>query len=203
MTVTPKRNWGAVVITIAAAFELIANLFGSNGTLLLAATVLVPLALVVGVAPLAFGARGLQSIAGSGIRSRLLLFTAALFAGIAQFAVIVISVGSYGADEDSVERATSASLFLEIFAILVAFIAGIAVARARVARGYARWSLIVAVVLIAVTLILGYSDVAASWQDVPRAVGLLALGISYWRVGLVPAPAKSARVTAGPKSLAE
>ena len=195
----PERNWGGVIVAAAGAFELAAtlfnaiaraipgfptNLFGTISGLLLGAFVLVPIALVVGFAPLAFGTGKLASIAGEGVRSRLTVFTAALVSAVVPFVVIFLIAGSLGQDEEAAERATSGSLVVEIFALLIGLVAGIVIARAGVARGYARWSLIVAVLLISVTIVLGYTDLLANWQDIPRAIGILALGISYWRVGL-------------------
>ncbi|HEX4443232.1 MAG TPA: hypothetical protein VHZ81_06645 [Galbitalea sp.] len=217
-TPSPKRNWGGVVVAIAGAFELVAtlfnavaraipgfptNVFGIISGLLLGSYLLVPLALVVGFAPLAFGARGLASIAGSGIRGRLFVFAAALVSAIVQFALIFLVVASLGSDEGSSERAMSSSLVLQVFALLVGLIAGIVVARARVVRGYGRGSLIVAAILISITLALGYTDILQNWQDVPRAVGILALGVSYWRAGLHRVPSGPTRVTGNAKSLAE
>jgi cytochrome c oxidase subunit IV len=112
------------------------------------------------------------------------VFAAALASAVVPFVLIASVASSIGQDEEAAERASSTALIVEIFALLLALVAGIAIVGARVASGYARWSLIVAVLLIAVTIILGYTNTALDWQDVPRAVGILSLGISYWRVGL-------------------
>jgi hypothetical protein len=215
---TPKRNWGGVVIAVAGAFELASTLFnaiarsfpdfptsvfGTIFGLQLASFLLVPPALAVGFAPLAFGARGLASIAGPGSRARLFVFAATLVGCLAQFGILVLLISEIGPDEETIARASSAILVIEIFALLVALVAGIVIARARVVAGFARWSLIVGIALIAVTLVLGYSNIAQNWQDVPRAVGLLAIGLSYWRAGLRSTVSNAARVTEESKSLAE
>ena len=209
-------NWGAVLITFAGAFELVSSVLnaivrstsfplaievlGQFATWSqLIAIVLVPVALVVGFVPIAFGRRGLTSIAGDGIRAQLLVFSAPVASLLAGVLVIGVGFLSDASDEQQFENQISTELIIGVFAVLVALVAGIVVARAGIVRGFGRWSSFVAIALSGVSLALFSSASQPDWWDVPRAAGFVALGASWWRAG-VPT---DRRVTVGSKSLAE
>jgi hypothetical protein len=199
----PRRNWGGVVIAVTGAALVLAtaldgisrpivdfptNFFGPIFGIQLGLFVLTPIALVVGFAPLAFGARGLIGIAGPSIRSRLWLFGTAIFALIAQYTAAGLFIDEIGqADESAITRSTNGALVVLVFALLVGLVAGSIVARVRIATGLARWSLIIAIVLVAVSVGAGFGSFESNWTELPYAVGILLLGLSYWRVGLVSA----------------
>jgi hypothetical protein len=216
---TRRRNWGGVMIAIAGGYELVStvlnatarsipnfptNLFGTIFVLQFAAVLLVPFALLVGFAPLAFGALGMRSIAGPALSAKIRVFLAGVVGCIAQFVIAGLFIAEIGQTSDAaISGTTSATIVVGVFALLIGVMAAVVIARAGVATGYARWSLFVAVALIAVTIALGDIGLAGQWQDVPRAAGILALGVSYWRVGLPATASVPALSNANPKSLAE
>jgi cytochrome c oxidase subunit IV len=211
----PRRNWGGVVIAIAgAAFVGVTVLNGITrsdsdltgpfaGPILgvqLGLYLLVPVALIVGFVPLAFGARGLMGIVGPSTRARFWLLGAFVIALIAEYVLLWLTLAEIGLSSVSaIEQADSARLTLVVFVLLVVLVAGIVVARAHALSGVARWSLIVTVLLAAVTIAGEIVPIDSNWTELPYAIGILFLGLSYWRAGLQP----SRSVTDEPKSLAE
>jgi hypothetical protein len=213
----PARNWGSAVIAAAGVFALALDAAGvailwvpfqwgllPDELWLQPLTLLVvPAAVLVGFVPLSFGARGFASIAGTGSRARLLVFSAAIVAWIAQLAIVLVPTLEPRPDQQAIVTSLTGLLALAVFAVLLAIVAGFVIARARVVRGFARWSLLVAVALTLATLALYSADLAVEWQDVPRAIGILALGLSYSRAGRISPTDPDQRVTVGSKSLAE
>jgi hypothetical protein len=214
---TPARNWGAVVIAAAGAFALacdgwwvVALVAPFSSVLIETAFILqvatlsfVPIAVLVGFVPLSFGARGFASIAGTTSRTRLLVFAAPVVACVAQLVIVAAPLFETGMGQQALETSVSGILILAVFAVLLVIVAGIVIARAGIARGFARWSLLVALLLTLVTLALYSAGLAVVWQDVPRSIGLVALGIGYWRAGRTAPVAEDSRVPVGSKSLAE
>lgn len=203
----PTRNWGGVVIAVTGVALVLATVlnaisrsivdfptsfFGPIFGIQLGLFVVTPIALVIGFAPLAFGARGLTGIAGPSIRSRFWLFGTAFFALIAQYTAAGLFIGEIGqSDESTITRSTNGALVVLVFALLVGLVAGVIVARTGIAHGLARWSLIIAILLVAVSVGAGFGSLESNWSELPYAVGILLLGLSYWRAGLLSAPTEA------------
>lgn len=217
-----RANWGGVVITAAAVVALVgdvvheipsAALSDVEGDFTELTILVVPIALIVGFVPLAFGSRRLRSIVGDSWRSRTWLFAAPIVAALAeQFGSepVIPAVIYPDGEHYDINSELNLAFFVLALATVLGFVAGIAVVRAGIATGLARWSLLVTVVLILATVVLNYFGWVLdwySWLDLPRSLGLLVLGVSYWRVGIrstVPAePVAEPSVTEPAKSLAE
>lgn len=212
----PKRNWGAVVIVITGAALVIAwglGVLAASGAALSAGLQLLylqivivalsPIGLVVGFVPLAIGGRRFASIAGPIVRDRLLVMGAPVVAMIALYTsagLVAWQLFTLMAPEPAQTADISdISITMTVFALLVAFVAGVEIARAGVVQGLARWSLIIAVALTAVTVVAYFASFGTDWANAPYALGVLLMGVSWWRAGLPG----GTRVTVASKSLAE
>jgi hypothetical protein len=231
MTVAPAsprvRNWGAVLLVIVAAVLLVltglndlgfalAGAFGNGVTLSLDALnyLLAPLALAIATIPLALGTRRLAAVPGSSIVGRILFLAWGVLTAVTQIAYLATLSDNF----TQVSEAQDVREWIEVVVVIAGVIAAVFVARGRVARGFARASLFVAIALFALTEYLfatqSFGDFSLSGSfdlrgfvtlylwDLPRLVGLLVLGISYWRTG-TQLPEHATRVTDEPKSLAE
>jgi cytochrome c oxidase subunit IV len=116
-------------------------------------------------------------------------------AGLVAWQLFIVTAPEPAETED----VSDISIIVTVFALLVAVVAGVEIARARVVRGLARWSLLIAVVLVAGSVVSYFASVGANWGLLPCAIGILLVGLSWWRAGLPSA----ARVPVGSKSLAE
>lgn len=222
-TIRAVRNWGAVLITVVSGCALIASLlydFSPDSAVGGAAGIAqflfeyIPgaLAIFVGVIVFAFGAKRsgethLASVAGTGRLGQAAVFVWGLLAATTQ----VSFLGLLSDDPLTLERAQEVQQLCGIGAILIGVVAAVLVVRAHVLRGFARYALFLCVVLFAVTFVLvllAGNDLSPLW-DLPRVIGLVVLGVAYWRAG-VPAAAdraattsRSSAVTNPSKNLAE
>jgi hypothetical protein len=201
-----RRNPGAVFLVIAGGFALLAtlangilrsipdaptNLFGTVFGLLLASFVLVPLVIVVAFTYLGVGGRGVYPLGGYSVRARMLFFLTGVVALAAQYSLIGPALVPVGPDE-SLVPAEATTIALDSVAIALAILTSVVVIRTGVVRGFARWALPVAIVLTAASLIIS-NAIPSNWGDIPHGVGIVILGLGYWRAGVhVPAPVPEA-----------
>lgn len=219
-----RANWGGVVIAVSGAAEVLGIVGHALDDALpqfvavplewLGATAYIdPLALIVAFIPLTFGTRRLSGIVGRLGGSRAIVFTAVVLAAVVEYVTNPFTTYSLGYNLDDFEGVSNIALLLNVFAVLVGIVAGFAIVRAKVLSGLTRWAFLVAAVLIGLTVVLLYEGVSIGPIEVsdvgavPRAVALLLLGISYWRVG-IGSQVETERtvgppVTATAKSLAE
>jgi hypothetical protein len=167
----------AVIAVVVGALQLapVVFAFGLN-------FVVLPIVLVVAAVPLAFGRGTVASVTGTSRVGRILFLAWAVLSALSQLA-FTIELGSTLQVAQTVEIVR---LLIAVLAVAAGVAAAVVILLAGVAVGFARVSLFLAVLLFAVTELgyLGAFGAFGLWGDLPRAVGLLVLGLSYWRVGL-------------------
>ena len=206
----PRRNLGAVLLVIGGGFALFAtlangilrsipdaptNLFGTVSALLFASFLLVPLLIVVAFTYLGVGGRGVYPLGGYTARARLLFLATGVVALAAQYSLAALALVAVG---DSLAPAITTNIVLDFIALALTILTAIVVIRAGIVRGFGRWALPVTVAHVASALIIS-NVVVSDWGDIPHGLGILILGLGYWRAGVhAPAP-----VPEGAESLAE
>jgi hypothetical protein len=207
-----RRSLGGVILVVAGGFALFAtlanaiaraipdfptNLFGTIFGLLLASFLLVPVAIVVAFVYFGVGAGGVYPLGGYSVRSRMLFLLTGLVALAAQYSLVGPALVPVGPDSSLVPAEVATSV-LDGLAVALAILVCVVVVRVGVVRGLARWALPLALVLTAASLVLTAlpSGAVGDWEDIPHCLGILVLGIAYWRAGVhavapVPEPAKS------------
>lgn len=212
LAAAPVRNWGGVLLTIVAIASIVFTAlqdvhtaqfepFGGPASvaLELIAYVIVPTGVVVAMVPLAFGTRRLVGVVGRTLAARLVLVAWSVFAAFAQVANLLVVQD----DLADLGRDVILKFATEGAVLVLGIVAAVFVVRAGLARGFARWSLLLAVALYAFSAAAfafatfgEYSLVSAGdgvdvpflvytlgW-DLPRLLSFLILGISWWRVGI-------------------
>jgi hypothetical protein len=186
-TDAPTSNRGGVLLTSVGALSTLAVVVGALGLVPGVFAfglnfVVLPIVLVIAAVPLAFGASRVAGVAGSSRSGRILFLAWAALSAVSQLAFII----ELGSTLQVAQLVEIVRLFIAVLAIVAGVTAAVAILLARVAVGFARVSLFLAVLLFAVTELgyLGAFGAFGLWGDLPRAVGLLVLGLSYWRVGL-------------------
>jgi len=115
----------------------------------------------------------------------MLFLVTGVAAAVAQYSLVGPALVAVG---DSLAPATTTIIVLDSIAFALAILTSIVVARAGVVRGLARWAMPIAIVLIASALIVSNTFVS-DWGDIPHGLGILILGLAYWRAGVhTPAP---------------
>ncbi|HEY5229886.1 MAG TPA: hypothetical protein VIJ11_03200 [Galbitalea sp.] len=211
----PRRNLGAAILVVAGSFALVAtlanavsraipafptNLFGTLFALLLASFVLVPLAIVVAFTYFGVGGRGVYPLGGYSVRARMLFFLTGVVALAAQYSFLGLALVPVGPGSSLVPAETTIWV-LDLIAVVAAATVSVVVIRVGVVQGLARGALPLAILLTAVSVV--FPSVPGSpqsdWWDVPHGVGIVILGIAYWRAGVHTPPP----VPEGTESLAE
>jgi hypothetical protein len=189
------RNWAGVLIFIVGGGALVSSLIhdllgndaaGSvfNVLILLLAYFPGVIAVLVAAFVLAFGTARWTSIVGGGRWGKAALCAWSVLNAASQIAFI----GYLTDDAAHFASAQEVQVTISIATVLVGLVAATFIFRANVAKGFARFSLFVAVIAFAATEVLitvGSTDTGGFW-DLPRLAGVALLGISYWRAGIVP-----------------
>ena len=186
------RNWAAILIFIVGVGALVLSILydvvpdsaigGVSGFLQFLFEYF-PGAIVVaiGFITLGFGTKQLTSVVGTNRLGQ----AAFLVWAILVLVSVVASIGNLFDDPVTIENARNAQEFSGIAAIVVGVVAAIFVLRERIVAGFARVAMFVAVALFGLTEILILSANASTsflW-DLPRLIGLVILGLSWWHAG--------------------
>ncbi|HEX4057758.1 MAG TPA: hypothetical protein VHX87_05525 [Galbitalea sp.] len=219
-----KRNWGAVLIFFLSAgtivLSLVYDLFPATAWGSIASIVAFlfenfpgPLAIFSGVVIFALGTKRygmprLLSVVGNNRFGEAAVFVWGLLALAAQLSFLGIISG----DALTIAGAEQVQQVCGIGAFVVGLAAAVFVVRGGVMRGFGRYALFLAVLLSGVTVFLELTTtpaLIAIW-DLPRLVGLVVLGLAYWRAGTPRDDAAGSNTTdhtdavpKQPKSLAE
>lgn len=186
-TDAPVSNRGGVLLTAVGVLSVLAVVIGAlqivPGPFAFGLNfVVLPVVLVVAAVPLAFGRSRVAGVAGRSRLGRILFLAWAVLSAVSQLAFI-IELASTLQVAQTVEIVR---LLVAVLAVVAGVAAAVVILLAGVAVGFARVSLFLAILLFAVTELgyLGAFGAFGLWGDLPRALGLLVLGLSYWRVGL-------------------
>jgi hypothetical protein len=210
-----RRNLGAVILVVAGGYALFAtlanglaraipdtptNLFGTISGLLLASLLLVPLAIVVSFTYFGAGGSGVYPLGGYSVRARMLFFLTGIVALAAQYSFFGLALVPVGPDS-SLVPAESTMYVLDSIAAALAIVVSVVVIRVGVVRGLARWALPFAILLTAVSVVFPSVPnwLQSDWWDVPHGLGIVIVGVAYWRAGVHMPPS----VPEGAESLAE
>ncbi len=116
-------------------------------------------------------------------------------------AVILVIAGAYALFATLANAVSRAIPDFPTNAVALAIVVSVVVIRVGVVRGLARWALPLAILLTTVSIVFPSVPNApeSDWWDIPHGLGIVLLGVAYWRAGVHTPPS----VPEGAESLAE